>query len=128
MEAKRTVSLGATGRGEAHIGFGCSKVTFAAAPVATALVPTRIKSRRVQELCFMKKTSEGPPLENRCGRLSHTTVTIFFGLLFGQANPQILNREVRKEMPQSSPRVRLNFSLIFFARVLVAVKRCVLSA
>jgi hypothetical protein len=51
IEAKRTVSLGAMGRGEAQTFFGCSNVNFAAAaPVAADAVPTRMKSRRVQFL------------------------------------------------------------------------------
>jgi hypothetical protein len=52
MEAKRTVSLGPTGLGDAQTFFGCSKVNFAAAPVAADAVPTRMKSRRVQFLFF----------------------------------------------------------------------------
>jgi len=53
MDANRTVSLGATGFGEAHKGFGSSSVYFPAIPAAVAPVPTRIKSRRVQAGCFI---------------------------------------------------------------------------
>jgi hypothetical protein len=53
MEAKRTVSLGPTGLGAAQTFFGCSKVNFAAAPVAADAVPTRMKSRRVHGLFIM---------------------------------------------------------------------------
>ena len=56
MEAKRTVSLGATGLGDAQTFFGWSKVNFAAAPVAADAVPTRMKSRRVQ-LLFIANSS-----------------------------------------------------------------------
>jgi hypothetical protein len=48
MEAKRTVSLAATGRGEAQIGLGWRRVKLAAAPVAAPL-PMRMNCRRVQE-------------------------------------------------------------------------------
>src|SRR5215472_7181015 len=49
IEAKRTVSLGATARERAKPGLGSMMVTFAAVVAAIAPVPTRMNSRRVKE-------------------------------------------------------------------------------
>src|SRR5579863_7345181 len=66
MEAKRTRSLGATGRPAPHIAAGCSSVYLTAAPAATEPVPIRMKSRRVKE-CIIPPT-ENPRKRRLCSR------------------------------------------------------------
>src|SRR5260221_5952378 len=93
MEAKRTVSLGATGLGEAHNGFGCRRVNFAAAPTAVAAVPTRRKSRRVHAGCFMTASYDLLRVsiqQNRCG-----------GIIAYESDPRLAIQEQTSAIQQT---------------------------